>query len=384
LAHDVNARAVMRSDWPAIVARTRRPLNALLRTRLIASLATPHDVDEYLEWLAPAWSVRDIRARILEVRRETADAVSLLLRPNEHWHSHRAGQFVQLAVRIEGIRHTRCFSLSSAPADDSPLRLTIRTVRGGLVSGWAANLARCGDVVTLSPAQGTFVLPEPIPPKLLFISGGSGITPLISMLRHLALTAYRGDVVFLHYAKREVIFARELADLSKAYDGLRTHLFLTREPGGVRRTGNHFSRDALEMLAPDWRERETFLCGPVSLSEAVLDLWNGCGLSGRLQVEHFAPPSRAMHAGNHGQCRLVFRRSGQEVPGRTDASLLEQAESAGLSPRFGCRRGICYTCTRRKLTGTVRNELTGALSTEPNALIQLCISTPQSDVTLDL
>jgi ferredoxin-NADP reductase len=373
----------MVSPFSAALASARGPLNAILRSQLVAGLATPRDVDDYLEAVDPTWSVRKIRARVVEVRRETSSALSVLVRPNENWCTFRAGQFVELSVRAKGVRHTRCFSLSSAPEDGMPLRLTIQATPGGRVSDWAANAECLGTVVELSRARGEFVLPKSLPPKLLFVSGGSGITPVMSMLRHLVATGYDGDIAFLHYARHEVIFADELRALASRSRRLRMGLFLTRDPDG-RAAGTRLSSEGLSAFSPDWGERETFVCGPRGMIESITGLWRARGLYERLHIEHFAVPVRAAPMIARARCHLVFTRSDRETVGRTDISLLEQAEAAGLRPAYGCRMGICHTCTCRMISGTVRHQLTGTLTSGPNEAIQLCVSMPHSDVALDL
>ena len=113
-----------------------RPLRSLLRSKLVSALTYPHTVDHYLELVSPLWSVDRIRAEVVEVIRETADVVTLVLRPNENFGSYKAGQYVSITVEVEGVRHTRCFSLSSSPSrDDKLITLTIKArAEGGLVS----------------------------------------------------------------------------------------------------------------------------------------------------------------------------------------------------------------------------------------------------------
>src|SRR5262249_41944264 len=158
--------------------RARRPLNRLLRSGLAAALVSPRSVDDYLQSVDPTWSLREVRARVVAVTREATNVVSLWMAPNENWDGFRAGQFVQLSAPVAGVRTTRCFSLSSAPEDGLPLRITIKAAEAGRFSRWAVSAATVGDVIEMSQAGGEFVLPAPLPEKLLFLSGGSGITPL--------------------------------------------------------------------------------------------------------------------------------------------------------------------------------------------------------------
>jgi ferredoxin-NADP reductase len=381
MARKMDELSVMRTENVASLAR--RPINRLLRTPLASGLTSPRSVDDYLQLLDPCWSVREVRARIVEVRPETDQATSLFLTPNENWSGFRAGQFVQLSVAVGGTRRTRCYSVSSAPEDGRPLRLTIKWIPGGAVSGWAKTLARVGDVVNLSQAMGAFGLPDPAPRRLLFVSGGSGITPILSMVRHLAAVGYDGHIGWMHYARREAMFADELARLGAGRLPLRLRLFLTR-PDAAAEAPVRFSAEQLEVFEPAWAQCETFVCGPEPLIQAATGLWAKRSLGGRLHVERFVPgiAGSAARAGG-AKHRLTFAKSRLEAKGGP-GSLLEQAESAGLKPAHGCRMGICHTCTCRKRSGTVRNELTGETSSEADEEIRLCISTPLSDVTLDL
>jgi ferredoxin-NADP reductase len=373
-----------------VVRLARQPINRLLRSRLVAGLTSPRRIDDYLQLVDPSWSVEEVRARVVGVRSEAGQATSLLLKPNEHWRGFLAGQFVQLSVTIDGVRHTRCFSLSSAPEDGQPLRLTIKRIADGRVSGWAKERARIGDVVSLSQAQGRFVLPDPVPTKLLFLSGGCGITPILSMARHLAAVGHRGEVAWMHFVPREPMFDDELDKLADDLN-LRLTVVPTRVDGAETAEPVRFSLARLEAFEPAWADGLAFVCGPEGLSRTAMDLWSARSASDRLSVEQFhfsggsikaaAPGEGASSGANY---RLTFAKSRRECEGSGGMTLLAQAESAGVRPAHGCRMGICHTCTCRKVSGIVRNELTGESSSAADEEIRICISTPLSDVTLDL
>lgn len=383
--HEANLSKPSPSRWDlAALTRARRPVNALLRNKVVGALTSPRTIDDYLGLVDRTWSVHDVRARVARVERETSDTTSLHLRPNENWRGFRAGQFVRIAAMIAGVRVARCFSISSAPEDWGHLRLTMKAVPDGRMSGWAREGARVGDVVELSQAMGDFVLPDPLPARLLFVSGGSGATPILSMLRHLAAIGYEGAISCLHYARGEVIAGEELASLTKRL-GARLAIIRT---AGASRDGRrvHLGPSLLKAFEPRWSEAEAFVCGPPAMNAAAAVIWRAQGVRERFHCEHFAPPSTPAAAlrDDGAACHLVFARSKLEKQGEGGVALLDQAERAGLRPKHGCRIGICRTCTCRKLTGTVRNTLTGEVSGRDDEPIQLCISAPLSDVSLDL
>lgn len=347
----------------------------VLGSDLVDLLTGPHGVDRYTELVAPTWTLGEARAKVIEVRRDTPRSVTLILAPNDTFTSTnivKAGQYVNLTVDIGGRRHTRCYS--PANAEGSPtLELTIGHHDGGLVSTYLYERARRGMVVGLAGVGGDFVLPAKRPRRVLLVSGGSGITPVMAMLRTLVAEGHQGEIAFVHYARTpaEACYRGEL----RSHNGLRGVRVLhgyTRSGAGdlVGRFGaNHL---ATAMPSPD----AVFVCGPTPLVEAVREHCDN------VFSESFVPPVLAAPAGPSGG-RITFGDSRIDVAddGR---SLLEQAESAGLTPESGCRMGICHTCTRRKTSGTVRNLVTGAVSTAPDEDVQICVSVPVGDVDLAL
>lgn len=361
----------------------RRPVLAMLRTRFVSALCEPRGVDYFLAPIAPTWSTHEIRARVVRVQREASDTVSLLLAPNDHWRGFRAGQHVQLSVTIAGVRHTRTFSISSPPRAGVPLRITIRAFEGGRVSGWALRDAKQGDVVVLSSARGDFVCDAPKHAALLFVSGGSGITPVASMLHELLHAGHTGPITCLHYARHEVLFADELTALARQFANFRFVPQLTTSGSDTRDERSRVSKTVLERVHPELRDSEAFVCGPTELERSVRAIYAEEGLLDRLHVERFRMQACAPALASEPRT-VVFDKSGVASESRGAATLLEQAEAAGLRPAHGCRMGICHLCKCHKQSGVVRNTLTGEQSGPGEESIQLCISTPVSDVTLTL
>jgi len=355
----------------------------LLRSGFVDSLVGPHGIDRYLELVRPHWTPGEPRAQIVRVTRPAAGhAVSLALRPNGAFAGFAPGQFINLSVEIDGVRRSRCYSPTSSAHRDGTIELTVKTHDDGLVSGWLAREARAGLVVGLSAADGDFRLPIERPEALLLISGGSGITPVLSMLRTLADERHAGRIDFVHYAPttHEALHSADLEELATRVPGLRLHRSFTREPG-VGELNGHFDAGHLAQIRPS-PEAETFVCGPPALIDAVREAWAATDLADRLHIESFVPPTLAIRT-DEAEGTVSFAGAGASVAndGRT---LLEQAEGAGLNPDFGCRMGICATCTCRKSAGAVRNVISGAINDAENEDIRLCVSVPVGDVQISL
>jgi ferredoxin-NADP reductase len=180
---------------------------------LVRSFTSPLLPDDYLELINPLWSTREMRGRIERVERETPSAVTVLIKPGWEWQGHRPGQYLRLGIEVDGVHHWRAYSLTSDPKrPDGCISITPKLVEGGKVSPFLFGRVRPGAIVRLGGVEGTFVLPDPTPPRLLFISAGSGVTPIMSMLRSIAARAQIQDIVHVHCARTPdaVIFAREL------------------------------------------------------------------------------------------------------------------------------------------------------------------------------
>jgi stearoyl-CoA 9-desaturase NADPH oxidoreductase len=344
----------------------------VLRSPLVDLLTGPHGVDRYTELVEPTWTLGDSRAKVVAVRRQTTRSVTLTLEPNAAFRAgpaFRAGQHINLSVEVNGRRLTRCYSPANAE-NDAFIELTVGVHDGGAVSEHLYRNARPGMIVGLEGVGGEFVLPANRPRRILFVSGGSGITPVLSMLRTMRDEGSDREITFIHYAptREEACYRDELA----AMPGVRVLHGYSRSPQEGDLTG-YFCADHLGgMTNPD----AVFVCGPPALVEAVRAMFADASF------ESFVPPVFTVPAEASGG-RVVFADSGVDVvdDGR---SLLEQAEAAGLTPESGCRMGICHTCTRRKTSGAVKNLITGAVSTTDGEDVQICITAPVGDVELAL
>jgi ferredoxin-NADP reductase len=315
---------------------------------------------------------------VLAVRHQTERSVTLTLRPNSAWSGFQAGQFVRVGVEIDGVRRTRTYSPACSERSASGrLELTITTHPDGLVSQHLRRHARPGTVLHLGEAEGDFVLPRARPQRLALISGGSGITPVLSMLRTLIDEHHDGEIGFVHYARTAAdwLYEAEVRELAARHRNLRVDYVATREGGA------HFNPRTIERLIGSLAGMHAAVCGPRSLLESVRESWPE---PERVLSETFAPPAPpAPPTTAAASGTLSFVRSGRSVPIGA-GTLLEQAEAAGLSPDFGCRMGICHTCTCRKAAGAVRDVRTGQVSGEEDEDIQLCVSVPTGNVALEI
>lgn len=354
--------------------QTRTPTlrERVLRSPLVDLLTGPHGVDRYTELVDPTWTLGEARATVVAVRRQTPRSVTLTLEPNRVFTGFRAGQHLNLTVEIDGRRRTRCYSPASAEGARR-IELTVGRHDGGVVSTYLCDHAHPGMVVGLDSVGGDFTLPAERPRRILFVSGGSGITPVLSMARTLCAEGFTGDVAFVHYARNaaEAVYRAELAALR----GVRVLRGYTRDTAGTDLHGR-FCAEHLAAALPGADADAVFVCGPAELVAAVREV-RPDALS-----ESFVPPTFELPAEASGG-RLTFAESGVEV---TDDGrpMLEQAEAAGLTPDSGCRMGICHSCTRRKTRGAVRNLITGAVSGPDEEDVQICVTAPVGDVDISL
>jgi stearoyl-CoA 9-desaturase NADPH oxidoreductase len=347
--------------------------------RAVRAFFSPLLPDDYLELINPLWSTRELRGRIERIDRETADTVTVLIRPGYEWTGHRPGQYLRIGVVIDGVHHWRAYSLTSEPdRPDGCISITPKLVDSGKVSPYLVRQARPGDIVRLGGVEGTFVLPEPAPSKLLFLSAGSGITPIMSMLRSLHGSDSLHDVAHIHSARTpgDVIFADRLREIDETHTGYRLKLRLTGEQGRIAPVD-------LEELCADWRQRRTFLSGPAEMLDAMSEHWQQEGVAELLSMERFQPMIGGDPGGGEGGS-VRFTRSGVEAECDGATPILVGGEEAGAVLPFGCRMGICHTCVGRLCVGEVRDLRTGEVHGSEGEMIRTCVNAPEGPIEIAL
>ncbi len=362
----------------SLFASLATPIQRALQHPWVESIVRLSAVEDTLQSLHPLLSLTEVRARVVKVVQETALTKTFVLQPNALWTGAQAGQFVRVRQEINGRRVERVYSLSSRPGAGR-IAFTVKRQPGGVMSNHLHETVQVGDVLTISQAMGEFVLPNLLPEKILLLSGGSGITPVMAMLRDLQMRQYQGDLVFVHVCRtpNDALFFQTLRAMAAQWAALRL-VFHFDETQGL------FSPQTLQSVVPDVAQRSTWLCGPAGLMDAVHEFWATQPAPAPLQSERFMAFARLPATAPGTPVQVHLHATGERFTTQGTAPLLVQAEHAGFAPKHGCRIGICRSCQCVKTSGTVENLLTGEVSDAPHELIRLCISVARSDVTLDL
>jgi ferredoxin-NADP reductase len=355
---------------------TARPRLALRdRVLKLAELVTtPLFPTDYLDLIDPLRSGADLRGRIEAVLPETRDAATIVIRPGRGWTGHTPGQYIRIGIDVDGVRQWRAYSLTSdLTRTDGCIAITVKAIPGGKVSNHLVHATKPGTIVQLDQAAGEFVLPAQRPTKALFITAGSGITPVMGMLRnHPELT----DVVLVHSAPtaEDVVFGEDVRDMA--------------DEGRIRLIERHTDVDGMldaadiAALVPDLAERATWACGPVGMLEALEAHWETAGLAERLYTERFRPT--VLVTGEGGT--VSFAKSGTTLEADGATPILDAAEDAGLLMPSGCRMGICYGCVLPLREGAVRDLRNGEITTAApgdGVLIQTCVSAAAGACDID-
>ena len=342
--------------------------------RLAERVTTPLLPADYLDLFDPLRPGAELRGRIVSVEPETVDAATILIHPGADWAGHVPGQYLRIGVDVDGVRLWRAYSLTHGPRTDGNISVTVKAVPEGKVSNHLVRHAKPGTLVHLEQAAGEFVLPTG-GGKLLFVTAGSGVTPVIGMLRNLFPVADSGvvrlersagyDITVVHVAPSEPhsIFLANLRALDEA--GLITLVARYDDEHGVLDVAD------LADLVPDLHERTTFACGPGPLLDALGVHHGELGLP--LLTEQFRVAT--LVAGEGGT--VTMSRTGTTLHADGGTPILDAAEEAGVLMPSGCRMGVCFGCVLPLREGVVRDLRNGELSTAvegDGVIVQTCIN----------
>jgi ferredoxin-NADP reductase len=336
--------------------------------KLAERITTPLVPADYLDLIDPLRSGNQLRGRITAVRQETRDSATIVIRPGRGWRHHTAGQYVRIGIDVDGVRQWRAYSITSATdSADGNIGITVKAIPGGTVSNHLVHGATAGTIVQLDQAAGDFIVDAPVPTKLLFVTAGSGITPVIGMLRSMKNAANASDIVVVHSSAtaNDVIFGDELRTMASA--------------GRIRLIEIHTATDGrldiarLRELVRDIAERHTWACGPGALLDTLEQHWAAEGLADQLHTERFTIP---MVGGGEGG-PVNFVESGITVDTDSPTTLLDAGENAGVLMPSGCRMGVCFGCVVPLRNGAVRDVRNGEVTVgapDAGVLVQTCVS----------
>ncbi|MBE7188122.1 ferredoxin reductase [Jatrophihabitans endophyticus] len=348
-------------------------------TRIGRAMTTPLLPDDYFALIRPNWSTREATGTVVRTIKHHGDAVTIVIQPDFEWTPHQPGQYLRIGMEINGIRHWRAYSITSDPSHPGGVvSITVKHTEGGRMSPVFNHRVEPGQRVFLGDVEGEFTLPDPLPSKLLFVSAGSGVTPIVAMLRELERRGALEDAVHVHSArtKDDVILGTPMRQLAERESGYRLTEYYTSER-------DRLTPDDLDELCPDWRERDTFLSGPRELIDAFEERFENEGLSEHLHLERFQPViGNGGGSGDGGTVR--FRVSDVEAECDSGVSILVGGENAGATLPFGCRMGICHTCVGRLRDGAVRDLRTGSVTEANGQMVRTCINAPEGAVEIDL
>ena len=355
--------------------------------------------------LEPCWAESDVMDLVCsQVLAVTHDVKTFVFTtPERRPFDFEAGQFITIRVEIDGELMTRCYTIASPPTRPDRLAITVKRVPDGVVSNWLHDNLEPGNWIAMHAPAGAFVLPEEDAPKYLFLSAGSGITPVLSMTRTLYDLGSEADILFVHSARTpaDIIYRGELEAMARLMPNLRVAEICEGDAPTERWMGlqGRISKPVLEILAPDLDERETYICGPAGYMAAAKSLLEELGYDmEKYHEESFdfgapevpaptaAPPiEQDAEAEAAAGFSVEFARSGKMITCRPDETILEAAIAAGMRPMSACGQGMCGTCKVSMLSGEVDMKHNGGIRPKEvaNQKVLICCSKPLGDIQLD-
>jgi hypothetical protein len=325
-------------------------------------------------------------ATCTEITQETADTFSYEFSPtNTQLKTFSAGSHlnVRLPAGKNGALINRTYTLSSSPKILPKFKLTVKQVKDGQVSNWLAENLKPGMQLDFTEPTGDFVLPEQTPGRLLFIAAGSGITPMMSMLRFLSETANKSEIDFLYYARspEDIIFRTELDALCKKMKGLRLNYCVESTSSEWLGLSGRICSSHLKQFNK-LNQHEIYMCGPAPFMAAATSELNKLGVAEyQIHKEVFALDLGAVSVQTQAKVQFSGEETATLVRKKT---LLEEVESRGLELASGCRSGICKTCRCKKVSGETVNLLNGQRSNKSDEYILACVTQAVTDTIIEL
>ncbi|MBA6292944.1 hybrid-cluster NAD(P)-dependent oxidoreductase [Colwellia sp. MB3u-70] len=336
---------------------------------------------------------------------ETLDARTYCFASTEPvMHFFKPGQFVTLELEIDGMQVLRSYTISSSPSVPYSFSITVKRMPGGKVSNWLHDNLKQGDQIAVHGPVGIFNCIDITADKVLLLSGGVGITPVMSMARWWFDTNAEVDMIFAHSARtpRDIIYRRELEYMDSRITNFNLNFICERYDHGDSWSGyrGFFDEQKLRMIAPDFLERTVYCCGPTPYMAAVKSMLEKIGFDmANYHEENFgAPPEEAqLDAEQQAEdaasesvdddtvIEVAFSKTGKSVKIQPGSTVHLAASQVGLHIPKACGMGICGTCKVKKIYGEVVMSHNGGITDEDVAdgYILSCCSVPQGDISIE-
>lgn len=389
----LNSQTASPEILPSSCGDSRAGLALWQRLRGFADIAMdPNVVNFWASKLNPLWSLDQPMARIVGREEAASNSVTLILKPNRHVLTPQAGQHISVASEIDGVRVARSYSTSLVPDQPGLLAITVKQVEGGRLSNWLCLQAREGDVLYLGQPFGKFQWPALQQPVLL-LAAGSGITPMISLLRQYARQVAKDGLfpskqtVQLHYwvrRREEACFIKELLALPKIQPNFSLHLYLTQQE--QRQPYERSGRIEASQFAQqeDLKNSHVLACGPAGFVGSAQQILQVQVAS--FQAEAFSPPPIPADAEaiDCSTVQITLQQQNRILTVPVGQSILAALEAEGINHPNGCRMGLCNTCACHKVSGSTQHLISGESQHDENPALRVCVSRASSDLVLDI
>jgi glycine betaine catabolism B len=342
---------------------------------------------------APATEAkRSLLLLLSRTQEQTHDSKTLrFLLPQGNGFHPRPGQFLTFNWVLDGKRIARSYSICSSPLQKGYLEITVKRTEGGHVSTFLNERVNVGLTVEARGPSGQFCFDESQHQRVVMIAGGSGITPMMSMLRYIDDLGLTTDVTLLYFVRTplDVIFANELPQLQESIQHFRHLIIPTRADSDWKGPSGHLTRELLTRNLTHLHSSVFFLCGPAGLMESARNILHSLDVPNtRILQESFgARPGSSLTASSiNTAATVVFARSGRSCAVSEGRTVLETAEANGIPLPSGCRQGECGTCIVRTLGGVVRMDTEAGLRPDlkESGYVLACVGRPEGTVTVDL
>lgn len=353
-----------------VLEKKKSPFNSLAE-----SIVDQHTANFWLQKFNSLWSVNQALGKIVQKENTAQNMVSLTFQFNRHFNVGQAGQHHPIFVTVQGIRYERSYSLTQIDAQH--VLLTVKKVDQGKVSSWLVEQAQVGDVLEFGQPYGDMLLPEQAQ-SLVLLAAGSGITPMLSLLKALSKTERmtQAPIQLLYWVREYADFAfkARFEALAAQYPNFSFQVFYTQEAdAGERLNESHVA------LVANVENSVVYACGPSGFVTQAETLFS-TAQSFKSEAFSMTPVDNS----DIGFVNVTLLKSNKVIAIPKGQSILTSLEQQNIKPTHGCRMGICNKCVCNKVEGSTKNMVNGSQSAEPGNVLKICVNSAQSDLVIDL